>query len=188
MKRILWTIVGLGLFSPLLSDTVKNLRMEIESTKISEFFEEPSVSKITAEADTQGRLRWATKSPFESEIIANDDGVFQFEKTDGKWMQVDLPASSELREYISKIASAALGDYSGFDSKKISPQKIELYPKPESQRKHVKKILIELNSENFPDNIKIFFSNGDLSVLKFLKCEKNVEGIDFWKYPTKLKK
>lgn len=162
------------------SRKISSLSMKVEQTKTMSFLDEPVKGKALIVADSKGRVRWQSLSPYESILIFDGIKIFQFEKTSDGWKTLNTPFPEKTKEIVGEIQKLVLGDFSGalFEMKEVGG-KILLTPKSPATAKFILKIEITPTSDfKRVHIIEIFDADGDktsIEIKEFSEDPQNLE-------------
>ncbi len=144
--------------------------MEIESEKHIEILDSPILGTALLALDSNGNVRWQTFKPYESIMISNGRGIFQFEVIEGKWRELESKSSSATKKVVEQIRRIVSGDYGEeFESKKTDDV-LTLTPKNAMARNFLSKIEVKLRKNSrVPLSVEFVEPSNDKSVLKIVK-------------------
>ncbi len=144
--------------------------LEIESEKHIEILDSPILGTAILALDSDGNVRWQTFKPYESIMISNVRGVFQFEVLDGKWRALESKSSEATKKVVEEIRRIVSGEYGeNYDSKK-NGDVLTLTPKNSMARNFLSKIEVKLRKDSrIPMSVEFVEPSGDRSVLKIVK-------------------
>lgn len=153
-----------------------------DGKKYVEFFDEPVAGEYLLAADSDGRVRWQTLSPYESLTLFDGKNAAAFERENGVWKRVNAP-SGILADIMAALRGVvAGGEISGgvFDSSKQADGSVVLVPRDAALRKFIEKIVVELkDGTREPRKVVIFDTGGDrteLAVRKYISGGIDLSG------------
>lgn len=153
-----------------------------DGKKYVEFFDEPVAGEYLLAADSDGRVRWQTLSPYESLTLFDGKNAAAFERENGVWKRVNTP-SGILADIMAALRGVvAGGEISGgvFDSSKRADGSVVLVPRDAALRKFIEKIVVELkDGTREPKKVVIFDAGGDrteLAVRKYISGGIDLSG------------
>lgn len=153
-----------------------------DGKKYVEFFDEPVAGEYLLAADSDGRVRWQTLSPYESLTLFDGKNAAAFERENGVWKRVNAP-SGILADIMAALRGVvAGGEISGgvFDSSKRADGSVVLVPRDAALRKFIEKIVVELkDGTREPKKVVIFDAGGDrteLAVRKYISGGIDLSG------------
>lgn len=153
-----------------------------DGKKYVEFFDEPVAGEYLLAADSDGRVRWQTLSPYESLTLFDGKNAAAFERENGVWKRVNTP-SGILADIMAALRGVvAGGEISGgvFDSSKQADGSVVLVPRDAVLRKFIEKIVVELkDGTREPKKVVIFDAGGDrteLAVRKYISGGIDLSG------------
>lgn len=153
-----------------------------DGKKYVEFFDEPVTGEYLLAADSDGRVRWQTLSPYESLTLFDGKNAAAFERENGVWKRVNAP-SGILADIMAALRGVvAGGEISGgvFGSSKQSDGSVVLVPRDAALRKFIEKIVVELkDGTREPMKVVIFDAGGDrteLAVRKYISGGIDLSG------------
>ena len=153
-----------------------------DGKKYVEFFDEPVAGEYLLAADSDGRVRWQTLSPYESLTLFDGKNAAAFERENGVWKRINAP-SGILADIMAALRGVvAGGEISGgvFDSSKQADGSVVLVPRDVALRKFIEKIVVELkDGTREPMKVVIFDAGGDrteLAVRKYISGGIDLSG------------
>ncbi len=150
--------------------------MKFETSKYIAIMESAIKGEVCFFSDENGNVRWQTISPYESVMLLNSKGVFQFEKQKGKWRKLDSKFGGTVKRIVDEIRKIIVGDFGdSYEVKKIADS-VELIPKNSSAKNFISKIKITLKqSTQIPTIIEFVEVSGDRTVMKVVEISQDAK-------------
>lgn len=150
--------------------------MKLETAKYIEIMESAIKGEAYVVADDNGDVRWQTVSPYESAMISNSKGVFQFEKQNGKWRKLDSKFNGTIKRVVDEIRRIVVGDFGDSYEIKKTSDTLVLIPKNSSTKNFISKINITLrNGSRVPKTIEFIEVSGDRMVMEIVKFSEDAK-------------
>lgn len=154
----------------------QSVAMKFETSKYIEIMESAIKGEAHFFSDEKGNVRWQTISPYESVMLLNSKGVFQFEKQNGNWRKLDSKFGKSVKRIVDEIRKIIVGDFGdSYEVKKIADS-VELIPKNSSAKNFISKIKITLKQgTQIPTIIEFVEVSGDRTVMKVAKISQDAK-------------
>lgn len=148
--------------------------LEIKQEKYVSILVEPVEGKCFIVADKSGNVRWQTESPYESLLISNGRGVFQFEKTTDGWRRLESSFGDRIKRVVDEVRRLAFGDFGDDYTAETSGNIVKLTPKSSALSKIIKEITVTSDEKSrTPKTIEFVEACGDRTLLRILKSKEN---------------
>lgn len=169
-------LISLIFFLGLMNLYGVSVSMELETFKHIAILESVIKGKAYVFSDDNGNVRWQTALPFESVMISNERGVFQFEKQNGKWRKLNAKFGTTVKRIVDEIRRIVVGDFGESYDMKKTEDLLVLTPKNSATKNFISKIKVSLRKDSrIPKIIEFIEVSGDRTVMNVVNFSENTK-------------
>lgn len=169
-------LISLIFFLGLMNLYGVSVSMELETFKHIAILESAIKGKAYVFSDDNGNVRWQTALPFESVMISNERGVFQFEKQNGKWRKLNAKFGTTVKRIVDEIRRIVVGDFGESYDMKKTEDLLVLTPKNSATKNFISKIKVSLRKDSrIPKIIEFIEVSGDRTVMNVVNFSENTK-------------
>ena len=171
MRKLFTALI---LFFAVLKLLASQVHLELDTFKHIAIMDSAIKGKAYVFSDEKGNVRWQTALPFESVMISNERGVFQFEKQNGKWRKLDAKFGSTVKRVVDEIRRIVVGNFGDAYDIEKSVDSLVLIPKNSATKTFISKIVVLLRKDSqVPQSIEFIEVSGDKTIMNVVNFSEN---------------